>query len=146
MAGQPPGHTLQATALVDEAFLRMGSGPDSGYADEQHFLRTAARAMRHVLVDHARRKNAEKRAGVVADHPLDAVVVEMEGDDFDLEALDQALLELEARNPEMARAVDLVFFGQLEKATVAEVLGLPERTFRRHWTLTLAWLRERLSR
>ncbi|QDU65678.1 ECF-type sigma factor [Engelhardtia mirabilis] len=145
MAGQAPGHTLQATALIGEAYLRLGGSREAGFVDEQHFLRCAATAMRHALVDHARRKAADKRAGVIVDYPLDAVACSFEDGDMDLEALHAALEELELRSPEMARAVDLIYFAQVSKAEAASLLGLPERTFRRKWELTRAWLRTRLS-
>lgn len=145
MRGQAGSHTLQATALVNEAFLRLSKGQEQTFENRRHFLLTASRAMRHVLVDHARGKQRLKRSAKRTDAPLDQVVLEGEGTDFDLEALDLALQELERRDPPMAKAVELRFFGGVGTVETARVLGMAPRTFDRRWQTVRAWLAERMA-
>lgn len=144
MQDQPAGHTLQATALVNEVYLKLVGRPDSYWTDSGHLLLTAARAMRQVLVDHARRKGATKRGGEFQRHPLDGVVVAYEERSDDLEALDRALEELAEFSPEMARVVELRFFAGQSMREIAGILGISPRTLDRKWDATRAWLESAL--
>jgi RNA polymerase sigma factor (TIGR02999 family) len=138
MRRQPPSHTLQATALLHEACLKLMSGEPG--QDRTHFLALAASAMRSVLVDHARRKRSQKRPGGWTQLPLDAVVVSFEERALDVVALDEAIQRLGSMDSPMAQAVELAYFGGLSQAEIADWLGLPLRTFQRHWQATRAWL------
>ena len=140
MAGQPQGHTLQPTALVNEVYLRLGRQGEAGYKDEDHFLTTAARAMRQVLVDYARRKGAVKRSGSAQREPLDSVVIEYFDRSGDIEALNEALEELESFDVQMARALELRFFAGQGMDEIARILGVKKRTLERRWAVTRAWL------
>lgn len=136
--------TLRPTALVNEAYLRIvrAGGP---WRDRSHFLHSAARAMRSVLVDDFRRKGAQKRDG----RRVDLDVVDLAGvfDEraVDLEALDRALDQLQERDKVMAKAVELRFFGGLAMTEVAREVGLPLRTLERNWQTVRAWLYSKLS-
>jgi len=145
MRGQADGHTLQATALVGELYLRIFGRGERAWTDRQHFLLSASRVMRHVLVDHARRKHRRKREGVRVDSELDQMLVEFEDRALDLEALDKALERLEELDPGMAKAVDLRFFAGISAAEAARALDLPRRTFDRRWQMTRAWLYRELQ-
>jgi RNA polymerase sigma factor (TIGR02999 family) len=140
MHGQRRDHTLQATALVHEVLLRVWDGKEPAPEDRQRFLATAAKAMRHVLVDHARGRGRDKRTPPGSRLPLDQVSVAFEERAFDLLLLDEALERLDAADPTMARAVDLRFFGGLPAEEVARMLGMPLRTFERRWSVVRAWL------
>ena len=143
LARERPDHTLQPTALVNEAFLRLRSA--EGITDEEHFLATASRAMRHILVDHARAKGRQKRGGDAERVELDAVVEMFDKSSVDLVALADALDGLEAMDPELARLVELRFFGGLSEDAAANVLGVSRRTASRGWVIAKNWLREKLS-
>jgi RNA polymerase sigma factor (TIGR02999 family) len=140
MRRQPDGHTLQATALVNEVFLRL-CGPAAGpWNDRKHFLLAAARAMRSILVDHARRKATNKRGAGRPASGLDEVLVSYEDRSLDLLALQEALVRLERVDPAMAQAVELRFFGGATAIEAAHILEVPQRTFNRRWQMTRAWL------
>jgi RNA polymerase sigma factor (TIGR02999 family) len=155
MRGQPLDHTLQATALVNEAWMRMsprkekpGSNPEAAqvrWSDRQHFLALASRAMRCVLVDHARRRDALKRKKPGERLALDRVLVIYENRALDLEGLDAALTELEEFDPTMAKVVELRFFGGLDMQTVAELMEMPKRSLERRWLATRSWLKARIQ-
>jgi RNA polymerase sigma factor (TIGR02999 family) len=139
-----PGHTLQPTALAHEAYLRLVDQRDVTWQNRAHFLGLAAQAMRRILVDHARRRRAEKRGG-------DAVRVTM--DESDLPAaptpvladeLDTALEDLARLEPRHARIVELRFFGGLTIEETAEVVGVSPATVKRDWILARAWLHREL--
>jgi RNA polymerase sigma-70 factor (ECF subfamily) len=146
MRGERPGHTLQATALVHEAYLRlMGSDP-SDWQNRAHFLAIAAHTMRQILVDHARRRHAEKRGGV------ESIKVDLEAgmliaDDKleDLLALDEALGRLALFDPQQSRLVELRFFAGLSVEEVAEVMGVSPVTIKREWRSAKAWLHRELT-
>jgi RNA polymerase sigma factor (TIGR02999 family) len=144
MRHQPATHTLQATALVNEVYLRLCRSTAGPWQDRRHFLRAAAAAMRNVLVDHARGRGRAKRDGRRVELPLDRVACEFEERAFDLEGLDRALKELEQADPDMAAAVEARFFAgaTLEEAAVAA--GVSKRTFERRWQATRAWLYTRM--
>lgn len=136
LARERPGHTLQPTALVHEAFLKL-SGRGMEVADRGHFLGIAARAMRQILVDHARRRLAEKRGGGLFRTTLGGSDPVLEMDPAQLLDLDRALASLSERQ---RRVVELRFFAGLEEGEVGEVLGVAERTVRRDWVKARAWL------
>lgn len=142
MAQQSPSHTLQPTALVHEAWMRMSGGD---YEGREHFAAVAARAMRSVLVDHARRKRAEKRGGAALRVPADLLLERIEEEGADVLALEDALERLGARDPELLRIVELRFFGGLEVSETAHALGVSESTVEREWRAARAWLYRRLS-
>jgi RNA polymerase sigma factor (TIGR02999 family) len=139
LAREKCGQTLQATALVHEAYLRM-VGPDASrtYRDRGHFFAAAAAAMRRILVDNARRKRAAKRGGDLRRQPLEAVAAP--GPDEELLALDEAMRKLAEADPEKARLVELRYFAGLTGEQAAEVLGISPTTADRHWAYARAWL------
>jgi RNA polymerase sigma factor (TIGR02999 family) len=141
-----PAHaTLQPTALVHEAYLRLVGGDRADWEGRQHFYAVSARAMRQVLIDHARARASEKRGGDRRRVPLDAVLVEVEESTVDLLALEEALEKLSAVDEQLARIVELRFFTGLEHAEAAAVLGLSTRTVERGWRTAKAWLHQALS-
>ena len=151
LRGERAGHTLQPTALVHEAWLRLvGAGP-TDWTCRAHFFGAAARAMRQVLVDHARARGAAKRGGgrgrVEADEAslLDLSVAAWEERALDLLALDEALQRLAAADPRAARVVELRFFAGLEMAEVARVLSVSLPTVERDWRLARLWLRAEIE-
>jgi RNA polymerase sigma factor (TIGR02999 family) len=145
MSDQRDSHTLQATALVNEAVLRLFRGTDVQWESRAHFLRTAATAMRHVLVDHARAKRAGKRGGGAGALPLDEALDFFEESTPDLLALDEALEELGQMDEKLLRIVELRFFGGLTAAEAGEVLGVTSRTVERGWATARTWLRQKLG-
>lgn len=134
------GHTLQPSGLVNEAYLRLAGSPAPDWHDRTHFFAIAARVMRQVLVDHARRRQAAKREGCQVTLE-DAGAPEAPLELLDLES---ALAELVALDPRQARVVELRFFGGLDVDETAEVLGLSPRTVKREWQTARAWLQHRL--
>ena len=144
MRRERPEHTLQPTALVHEAYLRL-SGRSAGWESRAHFVRVAARAMRRVLIDHARRKRATKRGGERDREPLDQVTAAMEGVSSDLLALDEALDRLSAIDPRMAQVVELRFFAGLTIDDTAKVMGISRGTVKNDWALARAWLKDEMS-
>ncbi len=140
MLRQPDQHTLQPTALVNELYLRLFDGSNRSWQGRVHFLRVASQAMRHILVDHARRKASEKRGGGRSNRPLEEVAIVYEDRSLDLLGLQEALKRLEELDPDMARAVDLRFFGGVTVEDTAKMLDIPLRTFTRRWQMTRAWL------
>ncbi len=145
MTRQPSEHTLQATALVNEVYLRLFREGGAHWEDRRHFLLSASQAMRHLLVDHARQRSAAKRAGRRVPLEESQVLDEFESRSIDLEALDAALLKLGELKPEMARAVELRFFANVPQEETARILDMPLRTLQREWALVRAWLYAELS-
>lgn len=140
------GETLQPTALVHEAFLRLVEGePAEGWESRAHFLGVAAKAMRSVLVDHVRAKQAQKRGGSSARVPLDDLVDELQQSGSDLVSLDDALQALAQLDGELARVVELRFFGGLTIEETARVMGISTATVERAWRTARLWLRDRLD-
>ncbi len=138
MGNERASHTLQATALLHEAWLRLAE-PGGDYVDRGHFLRVAARAMRHVLVDHARARAAHKRGnGLRVD--LDAEALAAPDDAASLLAVDETLARLHALDPQLAQIVELRFFGGLDNPSVAESLGISLRSVERGWRTARAFL------
>jgi RNA polymerase sigma factor (TIGR02999 family) len=141
LRGERPGHTLQTTALVHEAYLRMVHLHSPKIDNRKHFLVLAAQAMRRVLVDHARRHNAGKRDAQL----LDSGLVIQPNLDFDLVALDGALNSLSQFDPEKERIVELRYFAGLSVAETAEVVGRSPATVKREWAVAKAWLYRQLN-
>lgn len=144
MKGQPESHTLQATALVSEAYLRLLGGQERTWTNRKHLISAAATAMRWVLVDHARRRSKRRieEAGPLA---LDQVLVTYESRAIDMLELEEALQALAEISPEMARAVELRFFAGLPLDEVADILEMPRRSLVRQWETARVWLFERMS-
>lgn len=143
--GERPGHTLQATALVHEAYLRLVGQKEISWQNRAHFFGVAANLMRRILVDHARAKQAKKRGGSGQKLSLDeAVLVKPEAPEQFL-ALDEALERLARRDPRQSRIVELRFFGGLSEEETAEVLGISTRTVKRDWSVARAWLYQQLN-
>lgn len=144
MAGQRPTHTLQCTALVNEAWIRLSR--QNAWQDRTHFLRVASRAMRQILVDHKRRKQTDKRAAPGERVDLDALVVDLEERGDDLVLLDAALERLAAVDPELERLVELRFFAGSTLEEAALVLGISVRQAGRWWSTARAFLLREVRR
>jgi RNA polymerase sigma factor (TIGR02999 family) len=147
LAQESPGQTLQSTALVHEAYLRLvGKGDEQPWNSRGHFFAAAAEAMRRILVDQARRKQADKHGGdrLRVDLPEDLAAPEARSDD--LVALDEALTRLESHDPDAARLVKLRYFAGLSHQEAAEALGISRGTADRLWALGRAWLFRQLSK
>lgn len=143
---EQPGHTLQATALVHEAYLRLVGGRPPTPQNRTHLFGVAARLMREILVDHARRKAAGKRGGGAATLiELDQSVAAPEIGTLDLLALDEALTELHALDERLCRVVEMKFFAGLNIDETAQALRVSTATVERDWTVAKAWLHQRLS-
>ena len=140
------GHTLQPTALVHEAYLQLIDQRNVRWQNRAHFFGIAATLMRRILVEHARKNHALKRGGMQSNLSLDAAVGLAREPDVDLLALDDALLRLEAMDPQKCRVVELRFFGGLTVEETAEVLGLAPITVHRAWRIIKAWLRQELDK
>jgi RNA polymerase sigma factor (TIGR02999 family) len=144
MRGERPGQTIQATALVHEAYLRLAAS-DKVWVDEKHFVAIAARCMRQILVDRARARGAEKRWAGLDRVSLTESLVGAANEEAMLLALDEALTRLEALDPEQAKIVDLRFFVGLSIEETAEVLNISPATLKRRWALARAWLFKELD-
>lgn len=145
LSRERPDHTLQPTALVHEAYLRMVEQSSVAVESRVHFFAFAARVMRQILVDHARRHNAEKRGGAnerFAVTDLDFLPQQSAGEMLEL---DEALGRLEAFDERKCRVVDMRFFGGLSEREIAEVLGVTEKTVRRDWQFAKLWLYRELT-
>jgi len=141
-----PWHTLQATELAHEVYLRLAGAMQHDWRDRAHFFAVASGTMRRILIDHARKRAAGKRGGGHANVPLDeAEPVGVDRPD-DLLALDAALLRLGKLDPRQERIVELRFFGGLDVDETAVVLGISTRTVKREWSVARAWLRAELGR
>ncbi len=145
LAGERPGHTLQPTALVNEAWMRLFAGRPTAFENRAHFFSAASTAIRRVLADHARRRQADKRGGDPGRVPLEEVEVGGPVRTEDVLALDEALERLEAFAPVQARIVEMRFFGGLTTPELALALDISESTVERNWRLARAWLRAELD-
>ena len=147
MRSERRDHTLQPTALVHEAYVRLAD-ERTPLAGRHHFFGVAAVAMRRILVEHARARHALKRGGHAAKVPLDGLdlAIEAVAQDLDLDVLDQALTRLAALDTRQARIVELRYFAGLTVEETAEVVGLSTRTVKREWALARAWLRREMAR
>jgi RNA polymerase sigma factor (TIGR02999 family) len=139
------GHTLQATALVHEAFLKLSAGNAPLVQDRAHFVGVAARAMRQILVDHARRRQAEKRGGGQFVTLGDDAAAEPGTDADTLVAIHEALGELATMDARLAQVVEMRFFGGLGETEIAAALDVTTRTVQRDWAKARAWLHARLA-
>jgi RNA polymerase sigma factor (TIGR02999 family) len=145
MRRERPDHTLQPTALVHEAYLRLAGVRDAGFQNRVHFYGAAAQAMRRVLVDHARQRRALKRDQAMVRVDFDAAFEKGVDPRLDLVALDEALDRLTAVAARPAKVVELRFFGGLSIAETAAFLNVAPATVKRHWTFARAWLHRALS-
>src|SRR5262249_16983834 len=140
--------TLRTTALVHEVYLRMAQGQPIGARDREHFYATAARAMRQILVDHARRRTADKRGGGVRPEALDDQIIGQlvapEGREEEILAIRAALRNLETVDERLAKLVEMRFYGGLSVEETAEMLGVSERTVKRDWRKARAFLYRQL--
>ena len=142
---EPEGNTLQPTALVHEAYVKLVDQAGVDWHGRTHFFAVAAQAMRRILVDHARRRGAAKRGGRGKRVQLDADLLPGIAPNDDLLAVDEALTKLAELDPRQAQLVELRFFAGLSVAEAAEVLGMSKRSAEREWTMVRAWLRRELS-
>jgi RNA polymerase sigma factor (TIGR02999 family) len=141
------GHTLQTTALVNEAYLKLVEQKSVAWESRSHFYAIAATMMRRILIDYAKTKHRVRRGGIHSDLPLEnALTIRVSETDFDLLALDEALNRLAAKEAQLAKVVELRFFSGLDVVETAEVLGLSESTIKRDWRMAKAWLRRELTR
>jgi RNA polymerase sigma factor (TIGR02999 family) len=145
MGRERAGHTLQTTALVNEAYLRLIDQRRVEWQNRAHFIAIAARLMRQILVEHARGRQAVKRGGgqfVLSLSEADRIIPR---GDVNLIALDEALRRLEAIDPQKSRVVELRYFGGLTIEEAAEALGISAATIKRDWTIARAWLRREIG-
>jgi RNA polymerase sigma-70 factor, ECF subfamily len=143
---ESPGHTLQPTALVNEAYLRLVDQHQARWQNRSQFFGVAAQLMRRILVDHARRHAAAKRGGASAvPVSLDEEALEASGGDVDLVSLDDALRRLAELDEQQARVVELRYFAGLGIEETAETLGISSATVKREWAMARAWLKRELS-
>jgi RNA polymerase sigma factor (TIGR02999 family) len=145
MARERPGHTLQATALVNEAYLRLIDSERVVCQDRNHFFALAAQLMRRILVDFARSHLNQKRGGVRHRTTLDEALLVSNQPDSDLVALDDALTALAALDPRKAKVVEMRFFGGLDETEIAQTLHVSADTVQRDWKAARAWLYGQLS-
>ncbi len=145
LKGERPGHTLSPTALVHEAYVKLVDQSRVNWRGRTHFFAVGAQAMRRILVDHARHKHRIKRGGGRARIQLDDQIALSPRRDEDVLALDEALAKLAQVDPRQATVVELRFFGGLNVAEVADVLGVSKRTVEGEWTMARAWLRRELA-
>jgi RNA polymerase sigma factor (TIGR02999 family) len=145
MSRERPGHTLQSTALVNEAYLRLVEQEGMRWENRAHFFGIAARLMRQILVEHARGRQAAKRGGGQYRLSLSRIDRLASAPDVDLLALDEALGRLEALDPQKSRIVELRYFGGLGIEETAEVIGVSPATVKRDWSMARAWLRRELG-
>ncbi|MCC6672629.1 MAG: sigma-70 family RNA polymerase sigma factor [Planctomycetes bacterium] len=145
MAAERRNHTLQATALVHEAWLALRDRLDTVRDEPRRFYAAAAEAMRRILIDHARKRGTEKRGGRLERLPLDVVEVAATASLDEVLAVDEAVQALAEAAPRAAEVVRLRFYAGLDEQQVADVLGLTTRTVRRDWSFARAWLYRRLA-
>ena len=144
MKRESAGHVLQTSALINEAYLRLVDQPQIRWQDRTHFFGIAARLMRHILVDDARKRNAAKRGGSFIRVPLDEASTVIQEQAANVAALDDALQRLEAIDERQGKIVELRFFGGLSIEETAEVLKVSPGTVMRDWTFARAWLRSEM--
>lgn len=145
MSHESAGHTLQPTALVHEAWLRLAEDTKQNWQSRNHFFVAAAEAMRRILIEHARRKSRIKRGGGQLRLNIDDLDLPEAAKQENLLLIDEALALMERENPERARIVTLKFFSGLTNAEVAETLGISESTVDRHWVCARRWLYNKIQ-
>lgn len=138
-------HTLQATALVHEAYLRLIEQHSQTWQNRAHFFGLAAEMMRRILINHAVKRNADKRFGNQTRLALDEMIDFTQGHDVNLIRLDESLTTLAEFDPKQAKIVELKFFGGLTNEEIAEVLNISDSTVKREWRVAKAWLHEQLK-
>jgi RNA polymerase sigma factor (TIGR02999 family) len=142
-----PNHTLQPTALINEAYLKLIDQRDVKWQNRAHFFAIAAQAMRRILVDYARERNREKRGGAAENLPLDeALTIVSQEKNVDLVALDEALNDLATFDERQAKVVELRYFSGLSIDETAEVLNVSNVTVRRDWNMAKAWLHQEITK
>ena len=141
-----PGHTLQTTALVHEAYLRLEQHHDAKFQNRSHFVAICALLMRQILVGHERTRRAAKRGAGGENLTLNDATAVMKGRPVDLIALDDALKDLARLDPQQSRIVELRFFGGLSIEETAEVMGISPATVKRHWSTARLWLHREMSK
>jgi len=146
MRSERPDHTLQPTALVNEAYLRLADASGSHWKDRAHFLAASAHVMRHILVDHARSRGAGKRGAGAVQVTLDENVTASASHSVDILILHEALERLSKLDARQARIVELHFFGGLSFEEIASVLEMSERTVKRDWAMARIWLFKEITR
>ena len=146
MRAERANHTLQPTALVNEAYMRLMADPSVTWQNRAHFFATAAQLMHHILVDHARARRAAKRGGIQHQVTLTDGLASAEDHSVDVLALHEALEKLAALDARQARVVEMHFFGGMTFAESAHVLGTSERTVKRDWEMARAWLKLHMSK
>ena len=146
MRGQKSGHTLQTTALVNEAYLRLIDSSQVRWQDRHHFFAISAQLMRRILVDSARTRNSRKRGGELQKVELDEALQISAEQPFDLIALDDALKILAGLSPRQSQIVELKYFGGLSEEEIAGTLDISPRTVRRDWSIARAWLYRELNK
>ena len=146
MGKERPGHTLQPTALVNEAYLKIAGQGGFEWQSRAHFFAVCAQVMRHILVDHARTQARDKRGGRAVHVPLDEAAASVWGQETDFVALDEALRALEALDPQQGRIIELRYFGGLSVEEVAEILKISPATVGREWRRAKAWLYNELQK
>ena len=146
LRNERPGHTLQSTALVHEAYVRLIKQDLPQWQNRAHFFAVAAQLMRQILVDHARAYRADKRGGGACKLTLDEAEKDSQPLDVDIVALDDALKTLSMMDPQQGKVVELKFFGGLSIEDTAEVLGISSSTVKRDWITARAWLHRELDR
>jgi RNA polymerase sigma-70 factor, ECF subfamily len=139
-------HTLQATALVHEAYLRLVNQPERTWQNRAHFIGVAAQVMRRILVDYARARRAAKREGMLKRVPLEEPLLFTEEQSEELVALNEALERLTQIDARQGRIVELRFFGGLTVDEIAEALGMSSKTVKRDWSVARAWLHREVSK
>jgi len=141
------GHTLQTTALVHDAYLKLINQNKVSWESRSHFFGVAATTMRRILIDYAKTKHRVRRGGVKSDLSLEnALTISVSETDFDLLALDEALNRLAEKETHLAKVVELRFFSGLDIVETAEVLGISESTVKRDWQMAKAWLHRELTK
>ena len=146
LRNERPGHTLQSTALVHEAYVRMANQDLPEWQNRAHFFAVAAQLMRQILVDHARAHRASKRGSGVCNVALDEAEGKAQAVNVDILALDEALKTLSEMDPQQAKIVELKFFGGLSIEDTAAVMGISSSTVKRDWVTARAWLHRELDR
>jgi len=145
MRSERTDHTLQATALVHEAYMKLVGDRDVSWQNRAHFFAAAAEAMRRILIDHARKRKSEKRGGGMARVPITVVDLAAESDPDQILALEEALAQLEREDPRAAKIVNLRFYAGLSVEETVEATGLSKRTVMREWAFARARLVELLG-
>lgn len=146
LGGERAEHTLQTTALVNEAYMKLAQAESVNWQDRKHFFRVAARIMRHILVNYALAHKADKRGGGQQDLPLDEVMIAAEGRDVEIIALNEALEKLAEVDERKTQLIELRYFAGLDQEQTAEALGISRATLNREWRLAKAWLHAYLTK